>query len=184
MIICLCMFLYAGSEVGSWGWISTFLDDVMNFPPFKASMAVGVFWVSLTIGRIICGKFILIYKTRNIVIVLSTLSTISILASGFVKSEFGIWVIIVSVGMTFSSLWPLIASYGVENHSGNSGTVFSLIVGSGGLGGMVVPLLMGVIGEKANMSIAMMSPSFLMFGILIIFIYLGLTEFSLKKSKS
>jgi len=172
VLICLCLLLYTGSEVGSWGWMSTFLTR-SGFSIVESSVAVGVFWAAMTVGRLLCGQLTLRYELRTIVIGLAGLAAVATLASGLVVARTAVWVVIVALGLTYSSQWPLIAAYGSERYTASSGTVFALLVGSGGLGTTVVPYLMGLIGERATIRAAMISPAALFLAIVAIFWWLG-----------
>jgi len=170
LLICLCMFLYTGSEVGSWGWMTTFLNEDMSFSILKSSIAVAAFWASMTLSRFICGYLTLKYSEKWIVIVLSLSSAVFILLMGLVQNEQMIWSVIIGLGFSFSSQWPLIATFGSKAHKASSATVFAMLVGSGGLGATVIPYAMGLIGEKIGVKIASMSPVGFFILIAIIFI--------------
>ena len=176
LLICLCMMLYTGAEVGSWGWMSTFLTRSLGFSIVESSVAVGLFWAAMTVGRLLCGQLTLRYDLRTIVISLAGLAAVATLASGLVEARAAVWVVIAALGLTYSSQWPLIAAYGSERYTASSGTVFALLVGSGGLGTTVVPYLMGLIGERASIRAAMISPAALFLAIVGIFWWLGQTE--------
>ncbi|MCX7745705.1 MAG: MFS transporter [Clostridia bacterium] len=171
LAICLCMFLYTGAEVGSWGWMSTFLKESAKFDPLKSSIAVAAFWLSITVGRIACGFITLRFKLRSIITVLAFLSAAATFLSGWIHSESTLWIIIILMGLTYSSQWPLIVSYGSSLHKTSSGTVFSLLIGSGAIGTMVIPFVMGVIGENISVQIAMASPAVLL--LVLGFIFVG-----------
>ncbi len=173
LLICLCLLLYTGSEVGSWGWMSTFLTRSLGFSIVESSVAVGVFWAAMTIGRLLCGQLTLRYDLRTIVIGLAGLAALATLASGLVEARAAVWLVIAALGLTYSSQWPLIAAYGSERYTTSSGTVFALLVGSGGLGTTVVPYVMGLIGERATIRAAMISPAALFLAIVAIFWWLG-----------
>lgn len=175
LFVCLCMAFYTGTEVGTWGWMSTFLKENMKFSIEKSSVAVGLFWLSMTVGRVLCGHLTLRYKLKHIIAVLAYLSTIVVVLSGLLTNEVALWIIIAVVGLAFSSLFPLIVSYGENQQSGSKGTVFALLVGSGSLGTTIIPLFMGIIGEKVNIRTAMVSPAILMLVIALGFTRLSIT---------
>lgn len=169
LLICLCMLLYTGAEVGSWGWMSTFLTQVIGFSVVKSSIAVGVFWLAMTVGRYLCGLLTLRFDLRAIIIVLAGLSALVTALSGLVASQPFVWTIIVLMGLTYSSQWPLIVAYGNANYTTSSSTVFALLVGSGGVGTTVIPYAIGVLGEQTSIRIAMVSPAIFLLAIAVIF---------------
>ena len=168
LLICLCMFLYTGSEVGSWGWMTTFLKGNMGFGIVKSGVAVATFWLSMTVSRFICGYLALKYKANHIIMVMAGFSALFVFASGFALGEGMMWFVIIGLGFSFSSQWPMIATFGSRDYPGSTGTVFALLVGSGGLGGMIIPYVMGVIGDKHNTHLAAMSPTIFFVAIVVI----------------
>jgi len=169
LLICLCVLLYTGAEVGSWGWMSTFLTRSAGFSIVESSAAVGVFWAAMTVGRFLCGRLTLRYDLRTIIMTLAGVAVLVTLVSGLVVAKLAVWAVIVGLGLVYSSQWPLIVAYGSERYTASSGTVFALLVGSGGVGTTVVPYLMGVIGEQTSIRAAMISPAILFVAIVAIF---------------
>ncbi|MBK9714608.1 MAG: MFS transporter [Kouleothrix sp.] len=165
LLICLCMLLYTGAEIGTWGWMSTFLKQRMAFSIVESGVAVGIFWVAMTAGRFLCGLLTLRFQLRAIIIGLACASALVTALSGVVSNRLAIWIVIGALGLTYSSQWPLILAYGSERYTASSGTVFALLVGSGGLGTTVIPYLMGVIGQYAGIRAAVASPAVLLLAI-------------------
>jgi fucose permease len=170
LLICLCMFLYVGSEIGGWGWLSTLLKEDLGFPIVKAGLAVSVFWIAMTAGRILCGSLTLKYKLKTIVITLASLSSIATFLSAFITTELLIWIVIAAMGLSYSSLFSLIVDYGTQNSSISSGITVALLIGSGSVGSMTVPYIMGIVGQNYDLSTAMLVPSFLLIFIAAVFI--------------
>lgn len=172
LLICLCMVFYTGTEVGNWGWMSTFLKENMGFSLSKSSFAIGLFWVAMVVGRFLCGLLTYKFKTRHLVAGLAYLSAAATALSGIMHSEAAVWMAITAIGLTYSSQWPLIVAYGGENYKTFTGTVFALLIASGGLGSTFIPYLMGVVAQNTNIRIAMISPSMLLLAIGLIFNFL------------
>lgn len=167
LLICLCMLLYTGAEVGGWGWMSTFLKDRLSFSVVQSSAAVAVFWVAMTVGRFLVGPLTLRFDLRAIIMALAGASAVVTALSGLVSGAVAVWAAIVLLGLTYSSQWPLILAYGSARY-GSSGTVFALLAGSGGLGTIVVPYAMGLIAQSANVRLAVISPAALLLAIVAI----------------
>ncbi|MDR3644857.1 MAG: MFS transporter [Clostridia bacterium] len=170
LLVCVCMLLYTGSEVGGWGWLCTLLKQKYSFGASMSSIAVAVFWGGMTIGRLICGSLTLRFKTRDLIIFLSVGSAVVTALSCFISSNVAIWAIIACMGLTYSSQYPLLVSFGDSHSSVPSGTSFATMMGSGGVGSMIIPYLMGVIGSASTMSAAMLLPAVMLLLIGVIFI--------------
>jgi fucose permease len=169
LLICFCIALYNGSEIGSWGWMATFLKKNLLFSIEKSGIAVSIFWLSMTIGRLLCSILTLHINTRQIITYFAFFAAIVSALSSMIVKEFQLWPIIILMGLTYSGLCPLMISYGSAYYKSSSGTLFALLMGSGSFGIMIVPFLMGIIAEKVNTRIAMSSPAILLFIVAIIF---------------
>ena len=161
LIVCVCFILYAGSEGGTWGWMSTFLKKGMHISINASGFIVGAFWMSMAIGRIICGTLTKYFQVENITIFLSISSGIVVILSGLLQGQTAMFIISVALGLAFSSQYPFLLTIGSKIRS--NATSFSLLVGSGGMGIIIVPFIMGWIGDYFSIRAAMMSPSILFF---------------------
>ena len=183
-ILCLCMFLYTGSEVGSWGWMSTFMMEKMQFTLVESSLSVGVFWSSMIVGRLICTSLLSRFKTKYFIIVLAFCSAAATAASGFVPGAAAAWAVIVLMGLSYSSIWPLIIAYGSERMKNSSGTIFALMVGSGGIGMSIIPAIMGFLSERISISFSMISPALFFAIVGIVFLFIDRIQAAEKKTST
>ena len=168
-LICLCMFLYTGSEIGSWGWLSTFLKQTLQFSLMKAGIATALFWLSMTAGRFICGRLTRHFSLARIIPVLAALSFGAAGLTVLIQNEIAAWVLVALFGFTLSCQWPFIVSYGGEHRRTTAGLEFSLMVAAGGLGGTVIPWLMGLAGDGLGMSFSMLVPTAGLLAVALIF---------------
>jgi fucose permease len=169
LLLCLSMFLYTGSEVGAWGWMSTFMREKVGFDIIKSSVAVGIFWLSMIIGRLTTAPLTLKITPRVLLMILAYAAAVITVLSGLATNEILIWILVVFLGLSYSSQWPAIVSYGSDHYKKSTGTVFALLIGCGGLGMSVVPFFMGVIGQYVNISVSIITPAVLFLGIGLIF---------------
>lgn len=169
LLICLCMFLYTGAEVGAWGWMSTFMQNEFKFSVSQSSVAVGVFWTAIVVGRFLCTIVNMRIKTRIIIIVLAFFSVIVSIFTGLAQSELQVWLTTIILGLALSGQWSLIAAYGSDIYRKSSGTIIAALVGSGGVGMAVIPFIMGVIGQYVGVRASMMSTAVFFLGIGLVF---------------
>jgi len=181
LLLCLCMFLYAGSEIGAWGWMATYMMEKLNFTIVESSLSVGVFWMAMIVGRMVCTSILNRFQSRYIIIFLAFASAIATVASGFAATKTQAWIATILIGLFYSSLWPLIVAYGSEKLQSSSSTIFSLLVGSGGIGSSVIPIFMGFLGQKFSIKISMVSPAVFLALVAVIFIFIPKMEKSEQK---
>lgn len=170
MHVCLCMLLYTGSEVGGWGWLCTLLNQKLNFSTSKSSLAVAVFWIAMTAGRFLCGALASNINLRTLIITLAFSSSVLTAVSCLITNEAIIWVIIALIGLAYSSQYPFLISFGSRQTTESTSTSFPMLMGFGGIGCMIVPYLMGIIGSAASMNLSMLLPAVLLLLIGVIFV--------------
>jgi FHS family glucose/mannose:H+ symporter-like MFS transporter len=159
LVLCLCMFLYTGSEIGAWSWMVTFMMERLDFSIVESSLAVGIFWISMLLGRMICTLALKKRSAQDIVIFLSIASVFTTVFSAVASNRALAWIATILLGFSYSSIWPLIISFGSEYMDDSSGTIFSLMVGSGGLGSAIIPVFIGYLGQNFSLKISMISPA-------------------------
>ncbi len=144
---------YVGTEQGVASWISQFLADYhgMN-PEVEGARAISQFWLLLTLGcilglgllKLMDSKLVLRIFTLGAMISLAT----ALLASNGMISYYGF----IGVGFFASVMWSVIFSLALNSLKNNHGA-FSGILCSGILGGAVVPLIVGVIGDAFGLRV-------------------------------
>ncbi len=163
----IALFMYMGAEIAVWGWLATFLTVELNVSADGSSMAVALFWGMSTIGRFGSAVLMTRFKARSLALVLAVCSTLATGVLIFVTSDTLIWGVIALIGLSVSGLWALIVSVGNELKGGANPMEFSFIIGVGGIGGTVVPFLMGFIADSIQFRVALVLPVIL-FALLII----------------
>lgn len=173
MLVCLCIFLYCGAESSGWGWMSEYTKEGLAFSALKSSIAVAVFWLSITAGRIISYAIFGRISARLLVGIIAGASAVVTFISAYVSSEAFAWIIIILMGLFYSSQWPLMVGQTVNRHSSYTGTSMALLVCSGGIGMAAVPAILGVVSEKFGLFVSQIMPSFLFIAIIIIFCFVA-----------
>lgn len=174
LLICICLIFCTGSEVASWGWLSTFLKQDFNFSIKLASIAVSVFWIFMTIGRLLFGFLSLRFSDRSLIIFLTASTSLATIIFSMILKGQVLWVLIALLGFFYSAQFSLILSYGSkENNGANnrlSATTFALMVSSGAAGNILLPYMMGLAGQWFGTRIAIISTAPLLISVMLIFI--------------
>jgi FHS family L-fucose permease-like MFS transporter len=144
------MFAYVGSEQGTADWMSSFLSQYHSLDPHTAgAAAVSWFWGLLTAGCLV-GMFLLkIFDSRKVLIggSLGALCSLTVALFGPAKTAV---VAFPCVGLFASVMWPIVVSLALNSVSEFQGS-FSGILGTGIIGGALVPVLIGRIGDVAGL---------------------------------
>lgn len=148
LIIALFMFVYAGFEVGYWGWISTFGTMTPGISTEQSLYSASIFWVSMTAGRALSIPLSLICSTSQQLLMLVVGSSLSMVASMFLlmngKELVIIYYISCAMGLFCSGIYPLTMnlpnSLGLKTSTRNT-SKYAL---GGSIGESVLPFFAGL----------------------------------------
>ena len=140
------IFTYVGLEQGVANWMSEFLNTYHGYDPqTTGARAVAWFWGLMTIGGI-AGVVLLKLLDSRIVLVLFTVLAIACLTAALFLSGSVALIAFPLVGFFSAVMYPVIFSLAlnsVEQHHGS----FSGILVTAIIGGAVVPLIVGGLGD-------------------------------------
>ena len=158
LVVCLCMFCYTGAEVGVWGWITTYMKNVIGFSDLASNVCLGLFWGMVVVGRLAVGFLSQRFPTSKIILFLSGISVVVTLGIAVATLEEMIWFSVFAMGLSYSAQWPTLVAYGSQLCDRSSGVVFAVLTAAGGVGMTVVPYVMGIISQYTNERISMLLP--------------------------
>lgn len=160
------MLAYVGCEQGTADWLSQFLAQYHGFDPHTTgASAVSWFWGSMTAGCLIGMVLLKIFDSRRILIGASfgALGCLSAALFGSAKVSL---VAFPAIGLFASVMWPIVISLALNSVSEHHGS-FTGILGTGmGIGGAVVPLIVGHVGDHVGLRNGMIF-LYLTFGIVL-----------------
>lgn len=141
------IFCYVGTEQGTANWISQFLFQYHHYDPqTTGASAVAYFWGLMTAGGVL-GLFLLkIMDSGKVLIAFTVLAIITLSIGLFTGNDRVALYAFPIVGFFASVMYPVIFSLAlnsVEKHQG----AFSGILLTGVIGGAVIPLVIGAIGD-------------------------------------
>lgn len=149
------MFLYVGSEQGTADWISQFLAQYHGYDPHTTgATAVAWFWGLLTVG---CGLGMLLLKffdSRRVLLGFSLGALASLTVALFgpgpaARLAFPL------IGFCASVMWPIIISLGLNSVAEYHGPLAGILCAAI-MGGAIVPLIIGRIGDAFGLRTGMM----------------------------
>jgi FHS family glucose/mannose:H+ symporter-like MFS transporter len=176
LMICFCMFSYTGAESSGWGWLSAYTETNLGFSVFESGAAVAVFWIAVTVSRLIISLSIKKLNLVKLIMSLAVSAGVMCAVMGIARRGIFVWLVIVFLGIACSAQWGLILSYGAERYRRNSGTVFAVLLASGGIGMSIVPYLTGFAGDMLGMRVSLIIPAMFFISIALTFIFIDRLE--------
>jgi len=149
------IFAYVGSEQGVANWISKFLAEYHGYDPHSiGARTVSWFWGLFTAGSLLGMILLKLIDSRNVLKGFSIAAMISLSVALFGPARYALFAFPV-VGFFASSMWSIIFSLGLNSLEKFHGA-FSGILCTGIMGGAVVPLIIGGLGDLFGLRFGMM----------------------------
>src|SRR3984957_8689839 len=144
------MFAYVGCEQGTADWMSSFLRQYHGFDPHTTgAAAVSWFWGLLTAGCIVGMLLLKIFDSRKVLIGASVCALCCLSAALFGPARVAV-IAFPAVGLFASVMWPIVVSLALNSVTEFHGS-FSGILGTGIIGGAIVPVIIGRIGDATGL---------------------------------
>lgn len=150
-----CVFAYVGSEQGTADWISKFLSQYHGYDPHTTgAAAVSWFWGLMTAGCFVGMILLKAFDSRRVLLGFSLGALAALSAALFGPANIALYGFPL-IGFFASIMWPTIISLALNSVSEHHGS-FAGILCTGIVGGAVVPLIIGRLGDLVGLRTAMM----------------------------
>lgn len=150
------IFCYVGTEQGTANWISQFLYQYHHYDPqTTGANAVANFWGLMTAGGVL-GLFLLKIADSGKVLIWFTVLAIIALSFGLFSANDRVALYAFPiVGFFASVMYPIIFSLALNSVAENQGP-FAGILLTGVIGGAIVPLIIGALGDHFGLRTGML----------------------------
>ncbi len=146
---------YVGTEQGIANWASKFLQTYHGIDPVTTGAnVISYFWGMLTLGCLLGLLLLKLIDSRKVLIVFSAGAIISLALALFGSATVSIYAF-PACGFFASVMWSVIFSLALNSVVSHHGT-FSGILCTAIVGGAIVPLAIGGIGELIGLKYAML----------------------------
>lgn len=154
----LTLFFYGATETVIYVWSPTFFRIDKALSTQLASLTVAIFWLAVTIGRILIGIILCRIKPYILAFWLSALSLFSLMLMIFVSEGYTIFLAVFFVGLGYSGIFPLIYSNASLIYDKGKVILETILFVTAGFGSSIAPYLTGLtlkLNMKYSMSIAL-----------------------------
>lgn len=144
------MICYVGSEQGTANWISQFLSTYHGYnPQTTGANTVAYFWGLMTAGGVVGLLLLKLMDSRTILIAFTFLAMVALSIALFGSGAMALWAF-PAVGFFASVMYPIIISLALNSVTEHHGS-FSGIILTGIIGGAIVPLIIGWLGDQVGL---------------------------------
>ncbi|MHA7098556.1 MFS transporter [Priestia aryabhattai] len=149
------IFMYAGIESSLNNFLPSIFITYIDTLPSYASLSIGVFWITMLIGRLATGWIIrkITYERYLLFSIVGTL--ISLIFFILLNSIMAAYSLLLLLGLTMSGIYSITMVYANHTIEGENRLVTSFITGFSGLGGAVFPLTVGFTMDEAGTNSAL-----------------------------
>lgn len=184
LAIFLVAFAYNSIATSLLGWIAIYMQESAGFSTFWAVSMVSVFYIALTIGRVLCAAYAerVGYAMTLLILLIGVTVTYPLVVIGF-HPALAVAGVFLS-GLSFSGLFPMALAYGTRLYAEQTGTVTGTLNVAMTLGAMLPPFWTSVIAERWDMHTALTFNCFMLVPLIFLGIYLVRTEARQLKSHS
>lgn len=150
----IALFCYVGTEQGVSYWMSQFLFEYHHFDPqTTGAHAVAYFWGLMTAGGILGLLLLKLMDSRKLLIIFTIAALIFLTLGLFGNANISLYSFSI-VGFFMSVMYPVIFSLALSSVSEDHGSFAGILV-TGIIGGAVVQLLIGGLGNLFGLKAAM-----------------------------
>lgn len=148
--LCLAAAVFSGVETSTHNWITTFIKDGTSFGAAETYILLALFYLSITVGRIICTGILNKTKTKTKTLVEAVLlfSTLVLLALSYAGNTALVWTLTMAYGLCTSALYPMLISLTSGQAAGRA--VYSVTFLAISVGNIATNALLGVIADVFN----------------------------------
>lgn len=150
----LLFFLYVGAEVSLGTWAYTLLTESRGIAPQMAGFWAGGYWATFTVGRILAGVFA--HRLGIDALVQGGL-TLALLGTGLLwwnPFELANLLAVALVGLAIAPVFPaLISGTSRRVEARFAANTIGMQMAATGLGGALIPSLVGVLARRASLEV-------------------------------
>ena len=151
LLMGLMLFLESGMEITVGGWTSTFVSEELAVPARDALIILSLYWMGMMLARLGVGyilrrssAFTVLYSSLAIALAgaLLLLTTHSV-----ATASVGVF----TIGFGFAAVFPTVLGFVGDRYATLSGTAFSVAIAMALCGGMLLPYVAGLLGNRFGM---------------------------------
>lgn len=144
------IFAYVGTEQGVANWISQFLKTYHGLDPqLQGARAVSWFWGMMTAGCLLGLVLLKIWDSRKVLIWFAAAAVVCLSAAFFGPAQVALYAFPL-MGFCASVMWSIIFSLALNSLDSHHGS-FSGILCTGIIGGAIMPLVIGWLGDRIGL---------------------------------
>jgi fucose permease len=148
LIMGFMLFLESGMEIAVGGWTTTYFIQELGISQAGATAYLSLYWLGMMLARLALG---IVLRRAPAATVLFGCIGIALAGSILLVSTSSVAIASLAVfllGVGFAAGFPVVLGFVGDRHAQLSGTAFSLVIVMALVGGMILPYVTGVLGDR------------------------------------
>jgi MFS transporter, FHS family, glucose/mannose:H+ symporter len=142
------VFLYVGAENSISGWIGAYTKRTNAEMAALYSLPQAVFWAALMIGRLLAPVWLRRLSEERLVLLTAVVSLAGVLLLRATSATVGLLGGATLAGAGFAAIYPTTIAVFMRYFGERAGASAAPVFATGGLGGAVVPSLVGMVSDR------------------------------------
>ena len=148
------LFFYVGAEISINGWLITYLKNRGIVGTATAQRLLSILWMIVIFGRLMCASLSKRFAKKTIIFANIVASVFFLILLITAQTESAVTISVTGIGFFFAGIYPTtVANVGSILKGSSKAT--AVLLASGSFGGIVTPVLLGVVAEKINLRAGM-----------------------------
>ena len=153
LLMALAIACYVASEVGVSNWLVRFLEPA---PLSTATLALTLYWAGIAVGRLVSAKLADRFDHRSFTLACAT-GLAFVLFGAIVVPSLPVSIALFALaGVASGPIFPMIVAIGGERYRDRSAAVSGFLGGTGVVGSIVYPPIMGFLSVTVGLTVAML----------------------------
>ena len=151
LIALAAIFMGGATELGMAQWLPAFAETSLGFSATVAGVGLLLFSIAMAVGRMAVGTLEASANAYAIMAAGSLLSVVFFLLGAFLESPVWALAACVAAGFTGSALWPTMLAVAADRYPAGGATMFAALAAFGNAGGIVMPWVIGYVGDARDL---------------------------------
>lgn len=154
---------FSGAYVGFVTWFPSYADTISAEFGFLSGLVLSLFFMGYVFSRAIASMILTMKNARFLILITSFLGGVSFYLAFALAQPWAFFVFLISAGFFAGATLPMIIFVACSYFPNNTGGVTTILYMGISVSAMLVPVLMGIIGDKSGIAAAMPVPAILLF---------------------
>ncbi|MBN1623848.1 MAG: MFS transporter, partial [Clostridia bacterium] len=154
---------FSGAYVGFVTWFPSYADTISDEFGLLSGIILSLFFMGYVLSRAIASMILTMKNARFLILITSLLGGFSFLLAFVLAQPWTYFVFLISAGFFAGATLPMIIFVACSTFPNNTGGVTTILYMGISVSAMLIPVLMGVIGDKSGIGAAMPVPAILLF---------------------